>query len=185
MNRLRALLPVLACLAGCERGGHPVTSAEAPALEEIVAQLEGRHCRFGVDALDSCQPRPPRGVLGWLLTRYEDRRTCPTGAARCLAKMGPAAAAAVPALLHALEQCPPGHGTGDGVIPVRSSVIEALGKIGDARAVEPLGHIVSEPPYAVAALWALRDLGPLAQGQAAAVASALVMKAATRAPGPL
>lgn len=128
MTMLRALLPVLACLAGCERSGPLPRAGEAPPVEEVVAQLEGHHCRFGVDALDSCQPRPPRGVLGWLLTRHEDRWTCPTGAARCLARMGPSAASAVPALLRSLEGGPGDHDTGDGVIPVRSSVIDALGK---------------------------------------------------------
>lgn len=142
-------------------------------MEDVVAQLEGRHCRLGVDALDSCQPRPPRGVLGWLLTRHEDRWTCPTGAARCLAKMGAAAQPAVPALLRALESGPGDHDTGDGVIPVRSSVIDALGKSGDARAVVPLVRALAEPAYAFSALEALRHLGPLAQGHADAVASVL------------
>lgn len=164
--------------AACERDLAPSAqsgraNASTPDVAEVVAQLEGRHCRYSAQLLTKCQPRPPRGLLDYLFTRQDDRWTCPTGAARCLAKMGPAAAAAVPALIRALEQGPPDYDTGDGVIPVRSSVIKALGKIGDARAVEPLGRVVSEPKYAVAALWALRDLGPLSQGQTEAVASAL------------
>jgi HEAT repeat protein len=176
---------ILSLLVGCQRDSAPAASrVPAPAngawpdADDVVAQLEGRHCRYSVQLLTECQPRPPRGLFEYLFTRHDDRWTCPTGAARCLAKMGPAAAAAVPALVRALEQGPPDYDTGDGVIPVRSSVIEALGKSGDARAVEPLGRAVSEPPYAVAALWALRDLGPLAQGQAGAVASALEARVA-------
>jgi len=180
VTTLRSLLPVLACLAGCERSGPLPAAGEAHTVpvEEVVAQLEGRHCRFGVGALDSCQPRPPRGLLGWLLTRSEDRWTCPTGAARCLAKMGPSASAAVPALLRALESGPGDYDTGDGVIPVRSAVIDALGKSGDARAVLPLVRALSEPAYAFPVLEALRDLGPLAQGHADTVASVLTARIA-------
>jgi|688.fasta_scaffold28435_3 hypothetical protein len=171
---------IVALLVGCRRDSAPDASRRpAPAngawpdVEDVVAQLEGHHCRYSVQVLGECAPRPTRGFFDYLFTRHDDRWTCPTGAARCLAKMGPAAAAAVPALIRALEQGPPDYDTGDGVIPVRSSVIEALGRSGDARAVAPLGRAVSEPSYTVAALGALGDLGPLAQGQAAVVASVL------------
>ena len=193
-QRLGALLAALVGalpLAGCsqrtELGPPPGQTEPAgglgwPAVEDVVAQLEGGNCRFGVDALDSCQPRAPRGMFGWLLHRQEDRWTCPTGAARCLAKMGPAAQTAVPALLRALESGPPDYDTGDGLIPVRSSVIEALGRSGDVRAVAPLGRALSDPAYAFVTLMALRDLGPLAHTEVRSVASVLDARIAD-APG--
>jgi HEAT repeat protein len=95
--------------------------------------------------------------------------------------MGPAAKAALPALLQALETGPHDHDTGDGAIPVRSSVIEALGRSKDARAVEPLGRVLAEPRYLFAALRALGDLGPIAQPQSAALASRLEARIADTA----
>jgi hypothetical protein len=172
------LLGLAMRVAACERdivspGPSVPATASAPDVDDVVAQLEGRHCRYGVDALDACEPRPRRGLLGWIVTRHEDRWTCPTGAARCLAKLGPAARAAVPALLRALDHGPQDVDTGDGVIPVRSSVIEALGRSGDARAVAPVARELTAPAYAFVALEALRELGPIALAQADAVASVL------------
>jgi hypothetical protein len=80
--------------------------------------------------------------------------------------MGAAARSAVPALLKALATGPGDHDTGDGVIPVRSSVIEALGRIGDPRAVDPVAHELASPAYTYVALEALTALGPVAVSRA-------------------
>jgi HEAT repeat protein len=58
---------------------------------------------------------------------------------------------AVSALLRALNSGPgdrdTGHGsTGVGIVSVRSAVIEALGRIGDGRAVEPLAAVLATQP---------------------------------------
>jgi hypothetical protein len=148
----------------------PLESEKAfPPVEDIVSQLEGHHCRYAVEPLDACRLRPTRGFFEWLFSRFEDRWTCPTGAARCLSKMTLRSKPAVPALLRALESGGKDYDTGDGVIPVRSSVIEALGHSGDERAIEPLAKVLNEPEYTFVALEALSALGPVASRQAAEV----------------
>ena len=64
--------------------------------------------------------------------------TSQIAAARMLGKMGPEAVDAVPALLEALKNEPNDIDTGDGVLPYRSEIAIALGKIGDTRAIAPL-----------------------------------------------
>ncbi|MFN8772014.1 MAG: HEAT repeat domain-containing protein [bacterium] len=115
---------------------------------------------------DACAARPVRGTLEWAFTRHEDRWTCPTGAARCLGKMGPSARPAVPALIKALASGIKDHDTGDGVIPVRSSIIEALGRTGDPRAIDPIADLLSGEADAYVALEALAALGPPAAHRA-------------------
>ncbi|MEN9799425.1 MAG: hypothetical protein RL653_3121 [Pseudomonadota bacterium] len=175
------VLCMTALAMGCDRAprsqAHPSDTAPPP-LEEIVAQLEGHHCPLGTDPLDACAPRPPRSLFAWLLTRHEDRWTCPTGAARCLAKLGPAARPAVPAMLRALASGAKDHDTGDGVIPLRSSLIEALGRSGDVRVVDPVADLLPEPSDTYAALQALEALGPLAAPRAQDVVNVLRARAA-------
>ena len=59
-------------------------------------------------------------------------------AAQLLGEMGPEATEAVPVLIEALKSGPNDIDTGDGVLPYRSTIAIALGKIGDARAIRPL-----------------------------------------------
>jgi hypothetical protein len=161
-NQWFAILCATAVLIGCERGTAPPTSqanVPPPSVKDVVGQLEGHHCRFAVEPPDACAPRPVRGPLEWAFTRHEDRWTCPTGAARCLGKMGPYARPAVPALIKALASGIKDHDTGDGVIPVRSSIIEALGRTGDVLAVDPVADLLPNEPDAYAALEALAALG--------------------------
>jgi hypothetical protein len=171
-RRLCAVLAIWAATAplpGCERGAGPSaspTSEPPPSVEDVIGQLEGRHCRFSVDTWNACAPRPRQGLLDRLFTRHEDRWTCPTGAARCLGKMGPDARPAVPALLKALASGISDFDTGDGVIPVRSSIIEALGRTGDPRAVDPVADALRKEADAYPALEALAALGPPAAGRA-------------------
>jgi HEAT repeat protein len=168
-NHWFAILCATALLVGCERSTTPSPSqanVPPPSVNDVVGQLEGRHCRFAVEPLDACAPRPVRGPLDWAFTRHEDRWTCPTGAARCLGKMGPSARPAVPALIKALASGIKDHDTGDGVIPVRSSIIEALGRTGDPRAVDPVADLLPDEADAYAALTALAALGPPATRRA-------------------
>jgi HEAT repeat protein len=93
----------------------------------------------------------------------------------------------VPALLQALDSGPEdrdtGHGyTGVGVISVRSKVIEALGRIGDARALGPLARVLAtQPAYARVTLEAMQALGPQASSQAGLITAVLEARIADRA----
>lgn len=145
-------------------------------IETLIAQLENRTCRYSDD------PSAPCSKLsfgsGWL-RRFDptSKYRCVVGAARCLEQRGPAAAAAVPALVRVLREGPNDYDTGDGVIPARSAVAAALGAIGDPRAIDPLaaalrnagpadrgpGALVSREPAAVDAIVAaLGRFGPAA-----------------------
>jgi HEAT repeat protein len=93
----------------------------------------------------------------------------------------------VPALLQALNSGPgdrdTGHGTtGVGVISVRRAVIEALGRIGDARALGPLARVLAtKPAYARVSLEAMQALGPQASSQAGLITAVLEARIADRA----
>ncbi|MFM7731946.1 MAG: HEAT repeat domain-containing protein, partial [Cyanobium sp.] len=67
------------------------------------------------------------------------------------------------------------------VISVRSAVIEALGRIGDGRALGPLaGVLASQLAHARVTLEALQALGPLASGQAGLITAVLDARIADR-----
>jgi HEAT repeat protein len=125
-------------------------------------------------------------VFTWLL-EGDDDLTSRADAARCLGQLGPAARSAVPALLQALDSGPgdrdTGHGyTGVGVISVRSAVIEALGRIGDGRALGPLARVLAtQPAYARVTLEAMQALGPQASSQAGLITAVLEARIADRA----
>ena len=182
---MRAWLAVPAVLIGllaCQR------ESDRPSVQALVGQLEGRSFRFRAEG-DRCNLRRdeafPANLLSWLL-EGDDDLTSRADAARCLGQMGPAARPAVPALLQALDSSPEdrdtGHGhTGVGVISVRSAVIEALGRIGDERALGPLAAVLAtQPAHSRVTLEALQALGPLASGQAGQITAVLDARIADR-----
>ncbi len=59
-------------------------------------------------------------------------------AAHLLGQMGSVASAAVPALIDVLLTGPNDIDTGDGILPLRSTVVKALGAIGEPAAIPPL-----------------------------------------------
>jgi HEAT repeat protein len=178
-----AVPAVLIALVACQ--GAP----ERLSVQGLVRQLEGGPFQFRAEG-DRCSLRRPAAfpasLFTWLL-EGDDDLISRADAARCLGQLGPAARSAVPALLQALNSGPEdrdtGHGyTGVGVISVRSAVIEALGRIGDRRALEPLGGVLATPPaYARVTLEAMQALGPLASGQAGLIAEVLEARIADRA----
>jgi HEAT repeat protein len=125
-------------------------------------------------------------VFPWLL-EGDDDLISRADAARCLGQLGPAARPAVPALLRALKSGPEdrdtGHGiTGVGIISVRSAVIEALGRIGDARALGPLARVLAtQPAHVRVSLEAMQALGPQASSQAGLITAVLKARIADRA----
>ena len=120
----------------------PTATAPAPDLKALIAQLDGRDCRYADDVHAPCTETPlPHRWLRWL--DFSARYRCTLGAARCLGAMGPAAAPAVPALIRALTDGPNDYDTGDGFIATRSGVAAALGRIGDPRAIDPLAHALA------------------------------------------
>jgi hypothetical protein len=183
---LRPWLAVPAVLIGLVACHSP---SERPSVQGLVGQLEGGQYRFRAEG-DSCrQRRPaafPASVFTWLLGGDDDLISR-EDAARCLGQLGPAARPAVPALLRALDSGPgdrdTGHGTtGVGVISVRRAVIEALGRIGDARALGPLARVLAtKPAYARVSLEAMQALGPQASSQAGLITAVLEARIADRA----
>jgi HEAT repeat protein len=65
--------------------------------------------------------------------------------AQSIAALGPAARNEVPALIEALREGPGDYDTGDGVLLPLTYSIQALGKIGDERAIEPLASMITHP----------------------------------------
>jgi hypothetical protein len=131
-------------------------------------QLAGGPFQFRAEGVHWVQRRPaafPASLVSWLM-EGDDDHTSRADATRCLGQMGPAARPAVLALLRALDSAPgdrdSGHGsTGVGIISVRSAVIEALGRIGDGRALRPLALVLAtQPAHARVTLEALQALGP-------------------------
>ena len=177
-----AVPAVLIALVGCQ--GTP----ERLSVQGLVRQLEGGPFQFRAEG-DRCSLRRaaafPASLFTWLL-EGDDDLISRADAARCLGQLGPAARSAVPALLQVLESGPEdrdtGHGyTGVGVISVRSAVIEALGRIGDGRALGPLAQVLaSQPAHARVTLEAMQALGPLASGQAGLITAVLEARIADR-----
>jgi HEAT repeat protein len=165
--------------------------SDRSSVQGLIGQLEGGQYRFRAEG-DSCRQRRPAGfpasLFTWLL-EGDDDLISREDAARCLGQLGPAARSAVPALLQALNSGPEdrdtGYGyTGVGIVSVRSAVIEALGRIGDERALGPLaGVLATQPAHArvtLEALQALQALGPLASGQAGQITAVLDARIADR-----
>jgi len=170
-------------LLACQR------APDLPTLEALVRQLEGGPFQFRAEGDHCVQRRPaafPASLFTWFL-EGDDDLTSRVDAARCLGQLGPAARSAVPALLQVLESGPEDRGTGHGftavgVISVRSAVIEALGRIGDGRALGPLARVLaSQPAHARVTLEAMQALGPLASGQAGLITAVLEARIADRA----
>lgn len=177
-----AVPAVLIALVGCQ--GAP----ERLSVQGLVRQLEGGPFQFRAEG-DRCSLRRPAAFPASLFTWFlegDDDRISRADAARCLGQLGPAARSAVPALLQVLESGPEdrdtGHGfTGVGVISVRSAVIEALGRIGDGRALGPLARVLAtQPAHARVTLEAMQALGPLASGQAGLITAVLEARIADR-----
>lgn len=183
---LRPWLAVPAALIGLVACHSP---SERPSVQGLISQLEGGPHRFRAEG-ESCRQRQPAAfpasVFTWLL-EGDDDLISREDAARCLGQLGPAARPAVPALLRALDSGPEdrdtGHGiTGVGVISVRSAVIEALGRIGDARALGPLARVLAtQPAHARVSLEAMQALGPQASSQAGLITAMLKARIADRA----
>jgi len=174
---------VLIGLLACQR------APELPTVQGLVGQLEGGPYRFRPEG-DHCSLRRPAAFPDSLFTWFtegDDDLLSRVDAARCLGQLGPAARPAVPALLRVLKSGPgdrdTGYGyTGVGIISMRSAVIEALGRIGDGRALGPLaGVLASQPAHARVTLEALQALGPQASGQAGLITAVLDARIADRA----
>lgn len=161
-------------------------TSEPPPVAALAAQLTGEHCRIRAE-YDRCTQAP---LLDADLLLRPRRHSCVWWAARCLEQRGPAATAAVPALVAALRDGPNDFDTGDGVIAARSATAGALAAIGDPAAVPALIHaleharpydrarisgaIASPQPAARPALVAaLASFGPRAAAAAPALAAML------------
>lgn len=151
-------------------------SACSQDVDALIAQLDGRECRYGASGAEPCGTTSR--LYRWTY-RLDPRARypCTEGAARCLESLGPRAGRAVPALVRALADGPNDYDTGDGVIAARSAVAAALGTIGDPSAIDPLARALemavpcdrgegalesSEPAARQAIVEALGRFGPAA-----------------------
>lgn len=151
--------------------------ADGVRLDLLIRQLEGDGCRYTARPTaaapdQTCKPLPG----GFFERLFTSRRECIQSAALCLLSMGRAAAPAVPALIEAIRTGPNNYDTGDGVVMVRDSIVEALGATGDPRALPVLLDVLARPRLMDTGLGALppRELF----GQLAAVRALGLMGAA-------
>lgn len=161
---------VKALLGGLGDRDETVVSAAAWALKDLGVRAFPRAVRENIIQLLQ-RPKVSAAAAGVLAQmdafvptdvphlRPALESTVPLGreiAARSLGLVGEQAAPAVPQLCQMLRDLDP---------PVRTAVARALGFIGDARAVSPLARSLTDPDQhtAVAAAYALMDLGPASQ----------------------
>ena len=147
-----------------------VASAQSDDFDSLVAQLRGDACSYRADNADwergveraRCRSV---GVVGGMFDRGPTAQ-CKIDAARCLQERAPRDGDAVPALIEALLHGEDVYDTGDGELYVRASYAQALGIIGDPRAIDPLVRTLDESSSLVArtaAAHALRTFGPRAK----------------------
>lgn len=107
-------------------------STQDDRLNELVNQLNGKVCKFEIQG-SACVNRP----LFASFLRRSDKEQCIIDAAKALGMMEAQANAAVPALIEALNKFR-NVDSGDGIIPVRSEIALALGRIGNPSAIKAL-----------------------------------------------
>jgi len=103
-------------------------------IQDLINQVKGGECKYQ----DNCSKRN----FWYAYAIRHDKEYCIIGAASCLGIMGPEAKEAVPELIQSLKYYANVE-TGDGIIPVRSSIAKTLGQIGDLRAIQPLIEILA------------------------------------------
>ncbi len=112
-------------------------------LDSLVAQVKGQDCSYQISKGELVKSNPFN-----FLIRRSNQEQCIIDAAQALGAMGSQARDAVPVLIEALDKY---HNidSGDGIIPVRSEIAFALGRIGDTRAIEPLLNVLNSDDQAV------------------------------------
>lgn len=123
-------------------------------LDRLVLQAKGEKFFYDRDGGDL------GGFASWTTRNFEAWGR--VHAVRLLAKEGAADARAIDALIDILRTGPNDFDTGDGIIPLRSEVALALGKIGDPKAIAPLLERLKVPPEP-AALTAGASVAPAAR----------------------
>ena len=105
-------------------------------ISELVDQLNGGPCRYELN-----DGRPVK--RGWFASsvRRSDKEYCIIDAAKALGSLGAEARLAVPALIEALKRRR-NVDSGDGIVPVRSEIALALGRIRDQSAIPALMEVL-------------------------------------------
>lgn len=105
-------------------------------LNELIDQLKGNSCVYQIQG-NTCVKRNPFASF----FQRSPKENCVIDAAKALGLMGPQAKSSVPDLIEALNKY---HNvdSGDGIIPVRSEIALALGRIGEPSAIRPLIDIL-------------------------------------------
>jgi hypothetical protein len=148
--------------------------ARSTEVDLLVEQLQGGTCRYEAQSSDwkgrveqfRCSKLPWQPFRR--LTVAHPDLTFKLDAARCLQALGHDAKGAVPALLDALRNDIDVYDTGDGLLLARGSYAQALGAIGDPRAIDPLIDTLrhSQVETRTAAAQALGEFGSAARNAA-------------------
>lgn len=103
-------------------------------LIQLIEQVKGHTCQCEFRN-DTCAPHSFLAPF----TRRHDKELCIIDAAKALGGMGDLAKAAILPLVESLGKYSDVD-TGDGILPVRSEIALALGKIGDQSALTALNY---------------------------------------------
>ncbi len=109
-------------------------SAKNKRLVQLIEQVRGRDCLCEFKN-DTCYPH---SFLSPLFRRH-DKELCIIDAAKALGGMGDLAKPAIVPLVEGLGKYSDVD-TGDGILPIRSEIAAALGKIGDMSALTALNY---------------------------------------------
>jgi len=111
------------------------TTHKTASIEILIEQINEENCYYKYER-GECTERPFWDVLDFISA--PKRHCCVSWAAACLGTLESSARAAVPHLTKALREGPNDFDTGEGTVGSRTSIAQALRRIGDPSAIPAL-----------------------------------------------